>query len=214
MPYQLELDNVRFLPDGLLLHYGLTRNSVTPAGPLHGAGFQPAKCPKPTEPQTRKAGLTCATQKPGTALPASERGSIPGAITRPGIAVAAGNGKQSLKDKTRFRDCSETGAGAHMHTQRVKCWRSNPGLTKWDQIFKDAMTTAAAIDRLVHHRSSGSLLRISEAFQNFAEPGRIPDGARCTPGAGRATCESGSFAPKDLRLHGLIDLLSCLVPEF
>ncbi|WP_417730865.1 ATP-binding protein [Rosistilla oblonga] len=29
---------------------------------------------------------------------------------------------------------------------------SNLAFSKWDQIFKDAMTTAAAIDRLVHHR--------------------------------------------------------------
>ena len=28
---------------------------------------------------------------------------------------------------------------------------SHPAFSKWDQIFKDAMTTAAAIDRLVHH---------------------------------------------------------------
>jgi DNA replication protein DnaC len=28
---------------------------------------------------------------------------------------------------------------------------SNLVFSKWDQIFKDAMTTMAAIDRLVHH---------------------------------------------------------------
>ena len=28
---------------------------------------------------------------------------------------------------------------------------SNLPFSKWDQIFKDPMTTAAAIDRLVHH---------------------------------------------------------------
>ncbi|MEZ6124358.1 MAG: ATP-binding protein [Planctomycetaceae bacterium] len=28
---------------------------------------------------------------------------------------------------------------------------SNLAFSKWDQIFKDPMTTAAAIDRLVHH---------------------------------------------------------------
>ena len=28
---------------------------------------------------------------------------------------------------------------------------SNLAFSKWDQIFKDTMTTAAAIDRLVHH---------------------------------------------------------------
>jgi DNA replication protein DnaC len=29
---------------------------------------------------------------------------------------------------------------------------SNLPFSKWDKIFKDPMTTAAAIDRLVHHR--------------------------------------------------------------
>ena len=29
---------------------------------------------------------------------------------------------------------------------------SNLPFSKWEQIFKDPMTTAAAIDRLVHHR--------------------------------------------------------------
>ena len=29
--------------------------------------------------------------------------------------------------------------------------RSNLVFSKWDQIFKDPMTTMAAIDRLVHH---------------------------------------------------------------
>ena len=28
---------------------------------------------------------------------------------------------------------------------------SNPPFSKWEVIFKDPMTTAAAIDRLVHH---------------------------------------------------------------
>ena len=31
------------------------------------------------------------------------------------------------------------------------CLTSNLAFSKWEQIFKDAMTTAAAIDRLVHH---------------------------------------------------------------
>jgi DNA replication protein DnaC len=30
---------------------------------------------------------------------------------------------------------------------------SNLPFSKWEQIFKDPMTTAAAIDRLVHHSS-------------------------------------------------------------
>ena len=31
------------------------------------------------------------------------------------------------------------------------CSTSNLPFSKWEQIFKDPMTTAAAIDRLVHH---------------------------------------------------------------
>ena len=31
---------------------------------------------------------------------------------------------------------------------------SNLAFSKWDQVFKDPMTTAAAIDRLVHHCTS------------------------------------------------------------
>jgi DNA replication protein DnaC len=31
------------------------------------------------------------------------------------------------------------------------CLTSNLPFSKWEQIFKDPMTTAAAVDRLVHH---------------------------------------------------------------
>jgi len=35
--------------------------------------------------------------------------------------------------------------------KRAPLLTSNLPFSKWDQIFKDPMTTAAAIDRLVHH---------------------------------------------------------------
>ena len=44
---------------------------------------------------------------------------------------------------------------------------SNLVFSEWDRIFKDPMTTAAAIDRLVHHavilEMTGSSIRIEEA---------------------------------------------------
>jgi DNA replication protein DnaC len=40
---------------------------------------------------------------------------------------------------------------AERYERRSMLITSNLVFSKWDQIFKDAMTTAAAIDRLVHH---------------------------------------------------------------
>ncbi|MCC6383296.1 MAG: ATP-binding protein, partial [Dehalococcoidia bacterium] len=40
---------------------------------------------------------------------------------------------------------------AERYERRSLLITSNLVFSKWDQIFKDAMTTAAAIDRLVHH---------------------------------------------------------------
>ena len=48
--------------------------------------------------------------------------------------------------------------------------RSNLPFSKWEQIFKDLMTTAAAIDRLVHHSPIIELnvpsIRLEEAKAN------------------------------------------------
>ena len=45
--------------------------------------------------------------------------------------------------------------------------------SKWDQIFKDPMTTAAAIDRVVHHavvlEFNGDSLRAEVAQQRAAQ---------------------------------------------
>jgi len=49
---------------------------------------------------------------------------------------------------------------------------SNLVFSKWDQIFKDPMTTAAAIDRVVHHavvlEFTGPSLRAEAAAQRAA----------------------------------------------
>ena len=51
---------------------------------------------------------------------------------------------------------------------------SNLPFSKWEQIFKDAMTTAAAIDRLVHHSVILELnvpsYRLEKAKRNDKDP--------------------------------------------
>lgn len=41
---------------------------------------------------------------------------------------------------------------------------SNLVFSEWDRIFKDPMTTACAIDRLVHHATSGHRLLVAGCF--------------------------------------------------
>ena len=43
---------------------------------------------------------------------------------------------------------------------------SNLVLSKWDQIFKDPMTTMAAIDRLVHHAAIFGIRQRERARRN------------------------------------------------
>jgi len=47
---------------------------------------------------------------------------------------------------------------------------SNLPFSKWEQIFKDAMTTAAAIDRLVHHSLILELNVSSYRLENAKKP--------------------------------------------
>jgi DNA replication protein DnaC len=51
---------------------------------------------------------------------------------------------------------------------------SNQPFSKWESIFKDPMTTAAAIDRLVHHsiilELNVSSYRLEQARKNQAQP--------------------------------------------
>jgi DNA replication protein DnaC len=55
---------------------------------------------------------------------------------------------------------------------------SNLAFSKWDQIFKDAMTTAAAIDRLVHHsviiELNVSSYRVETAKTTITKPAQSP----------------------------------------
>jgi DNA replication protein DnaC len=63
---------------------------------------------------------------------------------------------------------------------------SNLVFSKWEGIFKDAMMTAAAIDRLVHHSVIVELnipsYRVEEAKKKQATEGQV------TPGAGEKQC--------------------------
>ena len=55
---------------------------------------------------------------------------------------------------------------------------SNLVFSQWDRIFKDPMTTAAAIDRVVHHATilelTGKTIRGEEAKRRNAEEGKAP----------------------------------------
>jgi DNA replication protein DnaC len=58
---------------------------------------------------------------------------------------------------------------------------SNPPFSKWEQIFKDPMTTAAAIDRLIHHSVIIELnipsYRLEAAKKNQTTPSVSKDGS-------------------------------------
>jgi DNA replication protein DnaC len=58
---------------------------------------------------------------------------------------------------------------AERYERRSVLITSNLVFSKWDQIFKDAMTTAAAIDRLVHH---SRILELNVATSYRAEEAR------------------------------------------
>lgn len=83
---------------------------------------------------------------------------------------------------------------AERYERRTVMISSNLVFSKWDQIFKDPMTTMAAIDRLVHHalilEFSGESVRAQHAKERGPEPrgepvsplgstpSPAPDGAR------------------------------------
>jgi DNA replication protein DnaC len=68
---------------------------------------------------------------------------------------------------------------AERYERRSVVITSNLVFSQWDQIFKDAMTTAAAIDRLVHHATilelTGSSYRTEAAKLRRAEAAAEPD---------------------------------------
>jgi len=67
---------------------------------------------------------------------------------------------------------------------------SNLPFSQWEQIFKDPMTTAAAIDRLVHHSLILELnlpsYRLEEAGQSTHDQGRETTATNTAPASGAA----------------------------
>jgi DNA replication protein DnaC len=63
---------------------------------------------------------------------------------------------------------------AERYERRSVMISSNLVFSQWDRIFKDAMTTAAAIDRVVHHsvilEMTGPSFRAEVAEQNLRSP--------------------------------------------
>ena len=78
---------------------------------------------------------------------------------------------------------------------------SNLPFSKWEQIFKDPMTTAAAIDRLVHHSMILELnvgsYRLAEAKgrSKTEKPGEKPRGAKPTKSTSKPRRQPGEQGP-------------------
>jgi DNA replication protein DnaC len=68
---------------------------------------------------------------------------------------------------------------AERYERRTVMITSNLVFSEWDRIFKDPLTTAAAIDRLVHHsvilEMTGASIRIEEAQAGRSEGGNATD---------------------------------------
>jgi DNA replication protein DnaC len=66
---------------------------------------------------------------------------------------------------------------AERYERRTVMITSNLVFSEWDRIFKDPMTTAAAIDRLVHHsvilEMTGTSIRVEQAQSTRTNPGGI-----------------------------------------
>src|SRR6476619_2397111 len=104
---------------------------------------------------------------------------------------------------------------AERYERRSVIITSNLVFSEWDRIFKDPMTTAAAIDRLVHHavilEMTGSSIRIEEAqtgrsSERAPEPNNtdltvtatdnsIPGAAPTAPGPAATTATSTTTTP-------------------
>jgi DNA replication protein DnaC len=94
---------------------------------------------------------------------------------------------------------------AERYERRTVMITSNLVFSEWDRIFKDPMTTAAAIDRLVHHsvilEMTGKSIRIEEAQAggsneggNEPNQGEITANATNTPIPGAAPTAPGPAA--------------------
>ena len=73
---------------------------------------------------------------------------------------------------------------AERYERRTAIITSNVVFSEWDRIFKDPMTTAAAIDRLVHHsvilEMTGTSVRADAAEQAKKEGATTTTGATTT----------------------------------
>ena len=70
---------------------------------------------------------------------------------------------------------------AERYERRSVLLSSNLVFSQWDQIFKDPMTTMAAIDRLVHHSIILEFDGPSQRIQKAAEPAEINEPAKAVP---------------------------------
>jgi DNA replication protein DnaC len=92
---------------------------------------------------------------------------------------------------------------AERYERRTVMITSNLVFSEWDRIFKDPMTTAAAIDRLVHHavilEMTGSSIRIEQAQTGRTshggnQPNHADTAAADNPIAGPAPTQAGPTA--------------------
>jgi len=74
---------------------------------------------------------------------------------------------------------------AHRYERRSVLLTSNLVFSEWERIFKDPMTTAAAVDRLVHHSAILEMnlpsYRMESAKKRQPKPGDEGDTAGVTP---------------------------------
>ena len=76
---------------------------------------------------------------------------------------------------------------AERYERRTVIITSNLVFSEWDRIFKDPMTTAAAIDRLVHHaivlELTGKSIRVEQAQAELTAEAASPSTPNATPPA-------------------------------
>ena len=70
---------------------------------------------------------------------------------------------------------------AERYERRSVLLSSNLVFSQWDQIFKDPMTTMAAIDRLVHHSIILEFDGPSQRIQKSTGPEKIKESGKTSP---------------------------------
>jgi DNA replication protein DnaC len=88
---------------------------------------------------------------------------------------------------------------AERYERRTVMITSNLLFSEWDRIFKDPMTTAAAIDRLVHHsvilEMTGPSIRTEQAHADHGKGGRAPTTTETTTTGTTDPIDHGGPAP-------------------